>query len=338
MVIFMLYQPVQIGPVHLEGNIFAAPLAGYTNAAYRSLCLAHHANLAFSEMISCEGLLRESTKTLEYAQRADNEKFLALQLFGGNEDAIEKAIPVALQFNPAIIDFNAGCPMPKVNRSWAGSALLQHPELLARLVKLLRKNIPAHVAVTVKIRNGWNDHQLNYLDVADRLLQAGADMITLHPRTREQGYNGRANWDHLALLKKTFPTAIICGSGDLFSAHDAQHMLEQTGVDAVMFARGMLGNPHIFTQTRALLSNQSMPQISPYDQLLMAKEHLKLVIHYHGGHHAGVDFKKHLLVYLKGLPGLKPTKELVSQMISAHAMMYLIDDLLDRFANADRHQ
>ncbi len=323
-----LYKKVTIGNVTTKGNLFVAPLAGYTDAAFRHICLAQGANLAFSEMVSCEGLWRESEGTKNLMRRGKGEEILAIQLFGGNVEAVQKSVPFAMKADPQILDFNCGCPVPKVHRSHSGSALLQDPTLFHSLLKTLRQETPKHVAVTVKIRSGWDSQNINYPLIAEKALDAGVDMITLHPRTRAQGYTGFADWQHLKDLKARFPQAVICGSGDLFTPEAAKRMLEETGVDALMFARGVIGNPAIFAQTRSLLTQGSYEPVDYKIKKQIAVNHLRAIFDIDFSVHALRDFKKHLISYAKGIPDWKPMRETFARMEDPKAALDLLQSVM----------
>jgi tRNA-dihydrouridine synthase B len=296
-----LYQTINIGPIALKGNLFLAPMAGYTDQAGRQVAMEHGADLTYAEMSSCEALWRtDSEKTLQIMNPYPGEEHLALQLFSGNIHAIEASMPKVLAFKPSILDLNVGCPVPKVNKSGAGSALMQHPQKLAAILRSMRASLPKTAAMTVKIRAGWNQESLNYLEIAGLALEAGADMISMHPRTRVQGYTGVANWEHLATLKRTFPQAVICASGDLNSPEAIQSMFEQTGVDAAMIARGSMGNPFIFSQTKELLTKGSYNKPSDRQKMEVAYRHFQLMLEYLGERYSTNEIKKHLAQYARG--------------------------------------
>jgi nifR3 family TIM-barrel protein len=304
-----LYQPVQVGSLALSGNIFLAPVAGYTERVFRSLCVEQGADFTFTELISAEALVRNAALTMPLLRRADNELNYAVQLFGSNEETMAQAAAILLDekspFKPALIDINAGCPVPKVTKTGAGSALMKDPRKLARLVSAcLRRLQPCEIAfpVSVKIRSGWDADSINYLECAQAAVEAGAAMVSLHPRTRAQGYGGKSDWRHIKELAARLPVPVV-GSGDLFTPEDAKRMLEETGCAAVMFARGALGNPFIFSQTRALLLNGTYAP-APQDALLeTAFRHLKLLVCDFGEKKACLEMRKIFCAYLKGYPG-----------------------------------
>ncbi|MGL4525072.1 MAG: tRNA dihydrouridine synthase [Spirochaetia bacterium] len=327
-----LHRAIKIGQIETSGNLFVAPLAGYTDAAFREVCLRNGADMAFTEMVSCEGLWRGSDRTADLMQRAPSESLLAIQLFAGNLQAVERAIPHALRMEPAILDFNCGCPVPKVHRSHAGSALLKTPQIFFDLLKALRNNTPQNVAITVKIRSGWDMQQINYLQLAEKAFLAGVDMLTLHPRTRSQGYTGTADWSHLTQLKRNFPEKIICGSGDLFSPESAKNMLEETGIDAIMFARGLIGNPFIFRQTKEYFHRGVYTPISDKEKIQAAYTHLQQVFAQDRSIKSLREFKKHLLAYAKGIHDGKPLKEAFSQLEEPNQAETLLQSVLDRLS------
>ncbi|MBQ5391577.1 MAG: tRNA-dihydrouridine synthase, partial [Spirochaetales bacterium] len=239
-----LLHEVSIGNVTLKSNLFLAPLAGYTDKVFRSICLKHGAALAYTEMVSSEGVARDSAKTVVLMERGEGEDNLAVQLFMPDADTARRSLEGVMTYKPAIIDINCGCPVPKVVKTGAGSALLQNPRTIREIVSTIVRNVD--VPVTVKIRTGWDTNSINYLETAELVFDAGASALCMHARTRSQLYMPTAHWELLADLKRNFPEKVIIGSGDLFCAEDGVRMLEQTGVDAIAYARGAIGNPFIF--------------------------------------------------------------------------------------------
>lgn len=307
-----LFHPVDIGSVHIDGNLFLAPLAGYTDRAYRSICIDHGASFTFSEMVSAEGLARESEQTVHLTSRASNETLLAIQLFMGEASVAERSLNRLKTTNPTIVDINCGCPVPKVVKTGAGSALLRDPGKIEEIVRTVKSGID--VPVSIKIRLGWDSHSINYRETADAALAGGADMITMHARTRAMGYSGSADWEALRDLKQfivaTSPSVVVFGSGDLFSPEAAKRMLEETGIDGVMFARGALGNPFIFSDTRTLLLTGEAPlQHSVEERVAVMLEHLSRAIGTVGERVACREMRKHATSYLKGLPHAAKAKQ-----------------------------
>lgn len=294
------YSSIKIGSLEVPGNIFLAPLAGYTDRAFRSICISYGAVMAFSEMVSAEAVARGSEKTEALMLRDPNEPFSAIQIFLSRPDQAERALPRILQMNPDIIDINCGCPVPKIVRNGAGSALMRSPETIEDIVRTLSSR--SKVPITVKIRSGWDNDHINFLDAARAAENGGASMITMHPRTRTQGYSGKANWHFLQELKQAVSIPVI-GSGDAVSPETAVSMLQQTGVDGLMIGRGAIGNPWIFMQTASFLKTGtavSRPSFSEMYSVIM--QHLDLTIAYKGEERACKEMRKHICAYTKGLP------------------------------------
>ena len=302
------YHDIELPGRKIPGNLFLAPIAGFSDAAFRSICIEKGASLGFTEMVSCDGLIRNGEKTILLMKRAFNEKKFAVQVFTADPEIALKSVPAVLGFNPDIIDLNCGCPVPKVVKNGAGSALMKDLPRMKEVVSALAEgvraaNLDEPPAVSVKIRSGWDSSSLNYLEAAQGAAKAGAGLVSLHSRTRVQGYSGRANWEHLKHLKESVDIPVI-GSGDLFSAEAALAMFEQTGCDGVMFSRGALGNPWIFEQTKTLLTTGSLPT-APDDsaRISTALAHLGLAVEFNGEAKACREMKKHLCSYTKGTEG-----------------------------------
>ncbi len=300
------YHDIELPGCKIPGNLFLAPIAGYSDAAFRSICTEKGADMCFSEMVSCEGLIYGGTKTFNIMRRAENETHYAIQLFSSKPEAALKAVSSVLKLNPSVIDLNCGCPVPKVIKNGAGSALMKDLILLKEIISALVEGAAASNSpppVSVKIRSGWDHNSINFIETAAAAAAAGASMISLHPRTRSQGYSGRADWTHIKELKQSLKIPVI-GSGDLFSAEAALSMFEQTNCDGIMFSRGAMGNPWIFEQTKALLQNAVMPcPAGDSEKIQTALRHLILAAEFNGEERACREMKKHLCSYTKGISG-----------------------------------
>ncbi len=309
-----LYHPVKIGCLEIPGNLFLAPIAGYSDRAFRYVCTKNGADMCYTEMVSSEALYRGSLKTETLLSRAENEKFFAVQLFGGNEQAIYEATKIVLEkYKPSLIDINCGCPVPKIIKSGAGSALTHEPKRLFSITQTAVKACSdfSHdktepVPVTVKIRSGWDSEHLSWREAAQSALDAGCKAITIHPRTRAQGYEGKADWEILRQLvefvHKNNPEIPVFGSGDVFSPEDARRMLETTLCDGVMFARGAMGNPFQFAQTRALLTKGSYDEIPLEIKLQTGLDELSIMVEDKGEDIACREMRKRFCCYTKGIP------------------------------------
>ncbi|MCL2180257.1 MAG: tRNA dihydrouridine synthase DusB [Treponema sp.] len=329
-----LYHPIKIGSLELPGNLFLAPVAGYTDRAFRSICAEEGACFSFTELVSAEALYRNygrygldvNESSLNTAanlvRRGASEKRYAVQLFGAQSESIYKAASLLAPLYPDAVDINAGCPVPKVVKNGAGSALMKDPANIGRIVEAAvraSRDCLGGVPVTVKIRSGWDSASLNYAECARIAVEAGAQMISLHPRTRAQHYGGRSDWSHIADLV-TRINVPVTGSGDLYTPHDAKRMLLETGCAAVMFARGAMGNPFIFSETRSLLEADAdscaessaefcangMPgavHVSFSARMAAALRHLEMLAADIGERAACLEMRKQFCAYTKGIPG-----------------------------------
>ena len=303
--VLSLLKPVRFGNIVLPGNLFLAPVAGYSDRAFRSVCVELGANFTCTELVSSEALTRNSAKTAHLMRRADNEKAYAIQLFGADPITMGKATEMLVDFKPEVVDVNCGCPVAKVVKTGAGSGLLRDPSRLARVVEAVvsaSRKVLGGVPVTVKIRSGWDEGSLNYRETARVAVEAGAALVALHARTRAQAYSGKANWDHIADLSSALSVPVV-GSGDLFSAQAAAEMLTHTGCAAVMFARGAMGNPFIFAETREYLEKGSFSPVPISLRMNTAFRQLGLLALDAGEEIACKEMRKQFCAYLKGVPG-----------------------------------
>lgn len=299
-----LHVPVRIGSYTTRGNLFLAPVAGYSDAAYRSICTDAGCDLAYTEMVSSEALTRGHLKTEVLLAREDNEPDYAVQLFGSHPEVMAHAARIVVErFKPAIIDINCGCPVPKIVKSGCGSALMHKPELMRDIVAAMVAAV--NVPITVKFRLGWDDTSINYLEFAAAAVEGGASALTLHARTREQGYAGKAFRPAFYTLAAAVQVPVLA-SGDLDSATAVEILsggADGARIAGVMFARGAMGDPFIFTRARAALEGLPEPVITSADRMETAQRHLALSMRSYGEHVACVEFRKQACAYLKGTPG-----------------------------------
>lgn len=296
------YHPVKIGNVELKGNIFLAPVAGYSDAAFRSVCIENGACFTYTEMVSAEALVRNNFKTEILMRRACNEEKYAVQIFGGQEDVMSEATRIVRQKTHCeVIDINCGCPVPKIVKTGAGSALTRDPERLYKVAKAV-KDAAEETPITVKIRSGWDKPNITWKEAAQAALEAGASAITIHPRTRAQGYEGHSDWSIMKELVDFVDKKVpVFGSGDLFKVEDAVKMFEQTGVDAVMFARGAMGNPFIFRDATSLLINGSYEPVCAKVRIKTGFEELERLAKETSEQHACLEMRKRFAAYSKGI-------------------------------------
>ena len=326
-----LYHPVKVGNLEIPGNLFLAPVAGYSDRAFRGICRNCGADFTYTEMVSAEALVRGSDKTAELLSRADNEDIYAVQIFGGNPDSIAGAVKIVKKtVAPEIIDINAGCPVPKIIKSGAGSALTKEPEKLFQIVKSAVAAAEG-TPVTVKIRSGWDASHLTWKEAALAATEAGASAVTLHARTKAQGYEGKADWSLLQQLVQTLGGKVpVFGSGDVFSPQDAKRMIEQTGCDAVMFARGAMGNPFVFTAAKAFLQTGEIPVIPAAYRLETALKELKALIAAKGETAACREMRKRFCCYSKGIPGAAAIRKNIVTAETENDYKVVVEQLLNQ--------
>lgn len=301
----MFFHKVNIGGLELDGNVFLAPVAGYSDRSFRSICKEQGAAFTYTEMVSAEALVRNNIKTEELMARAENEDKYSVQIFGGDPDVMEKAARIVLEkTNCECIDINCGCPVPKIVKTNAGSALTRDPERLGEVVKAVVRAAGDKAVVTVKIRSGWDEKSITYREAAQKAIENGAQAITLHPRTRAQGYEGLSDWGKLKDLVQLINGKVpVFGSGDLFKPEDAKRMLYETGCDGVMFARGAMGNPFIFKKTVQLLTAGYYDEIPVSYRLEAAFKELEMLAKNSNETHACMEMRKRFCAYSKGIEG-----------------------------------
>jgi nifR3 family TIM-barrel protein len=332
-----LYHPLSIGSLSLSGNLFLAPVAGYSGRAFRSICVEAGADFTFTELVSAESLIRNcpasgpegkdswSHPVSILLRRGDNEKKYGIQLFGAVPERIGEAVALLAPWRPAVVDITGGSPVPKVTKTGAGSALMRDPANLGRVVEAAvrsSREYLGNVPVTIKIRSGWDSFSLNYAECARIAVEAGAAMVSLHPRTRAQDYGGTSDWSCIADLVSRLPVPVT-GSGDLYSPEDAERMLRETGCAAVMFARGALGNPFIFAETRSLLTTGAYTPPEPGKRFAAAFRQLELMSADMGERKACLEMRKQFCAYTtggRGRPGIPGGAALRNRLVHAAAI------------------
>ena len=318
----------KIGNVEIKNQVVLAPMAGISNTAYRQIIKEMGAGLIFAEMVSDKALVYGSEKTFDLLKMSDMERPIAQQIFGSDVDSFVKAAKlVEDKMHPDIIDINMGCPVPKVAiKSQAGSALLKNPDKIKEIVSAVVKAVS--VPVTVKIRSGWDANSVNAVEVAKVIEEAGASAITVHGRTRAQGYGGNADWNIIKQVKEMVSIPVI-GNGDVTSAEKAKEMLDFTGCDAVMIGRGVLGNPWLIKECVSYLDSGIIPpKPSAREKIEMLKRHYQLLVDSTSEKQAILEIRTHALWYIKGMPKSAYIKNEICKTKNSEDLFKILNDYL----------
>ena len=322
-----------IGNVEIKNQVIVAPMAGITNTSYRKILKDMGAGLVVGEMVSDKALVYGSEKTLDLLKMSEDERPISQQIFGSDVDSFVKAAKIVCEtMHPDIIDINMGCPVPKVAlRAQAGSALLKDPNKIKEIVKAVVKEVS--VPVTVKIRSGWDENSINAKEVAKICEEAGASAIAIHARTRSQGYSGKSNWNIIKEVKESVSIPII-GNGDIKTCFDAKKMLDETGCDAVMIGRGLLGNPWLIKECVNYLENSIEPEkVSLEDRINMMIKHVDLLYQDKNEREATLELRSMLMYYLKGLKDTHDTKLRICHADSKEEYLSIINDYYNKCKN-----
>ena len=305
----------KIGDVEIPSAMVLGPMAGVTDATFRNLCRAYGCGLTFSEMVSAKALYYNDKKTEQLIFPTVEEKPYAVQIFGSDPEIMALGAKKICDMNVChIIDINMGCPVPKVANNGDGSALMKNPSLVGEIVHAVSSAIS--LPVTVKIRKGWDDDNVNAVQIAQIAEQNGAKAVAVHGRTRQQFYSGSADWDIIKEVKKSVSIPVI-GNGDIFNFCDVERMIEYTKCDGVMIARGALGNPFIFSGKAPALQEI-------VDTAIL---HMESIVK-HKGEYIGIrEARKHISWYIKGLHGAAKAKNAINCAQSAYEIYVILEDL-----------
>lgn len=317
---------MKIGSVEIQGRAALAPMAGVTDAAFRQVCHGFGAAYTVTEMVSARAVTYGDKKTAEIAAVGRGSRPVFIQLFGEDPQVVAEAGEMLMKLSPDGFDLNMGCPVPKVAGNGAGSALMKDPQKCGEMVSALKLSVP--VPVTVKMRAGWDASSKNAVEVAKICQQAGADALCVHGRTRSQMYEGKADWDIIRQVKEAVKIPVI-GNGDVTGAKSARNLLMETGCDMVMVGRGALGNPWVFREINAYLTDSCtiLPPPGLAERLFTMRRHMGLLVELKGESRAMREARKHVGWYLHGLRGAAQFRRRAGQLCTLEDLDRLVGDI-----------
>ncbi|WP_105616737.1 tRNA dihydrouridine synthase DusB [Vallitalea okinawensis] len=324
---------MKIGNVNLDNNVFLAPMAGVTDLPYRVICKEMGCGLVYSEMVSAKALYHNNKNTETLLEIDEKERPVALQLFG-SEPELMAEMAVKIQDRPmATIDVNMGCPVPKVVNNGEGSALMKRPKLVGEIVKAMSSVIEK--PLTIKIRKGFDDDNINAVEIARIAEENGAAAIGVHGRTRQQYYSGQADWDIIRAVKEAVKIPVI-GNGDIFQPEDAKRMIEHTGCDAVMIGRGCQGNPWLFKRTvHYLETGELLPEPTVDERIQMILRHTKMLIDFKDEYIGMREMRKHVAWYMKGLHHSADLRRATNHIENYRSLEKLLKDYQNSIVNME---
>ncbi len=317
---------MKIGNIQLENNILIAPMAGITDTAFRTICKEMGAGLLFTEMISAKGLYYKDRKTNELLKIETKNKPVGIQLFGSEPEIFQEVIKKYINNDERIelVDLNVGCPAPKIVKNGDGSALMKNPDLIGEIIYKIKQ--VSKKPVTAKIRAGWDEDNLNAVEVAKIIEEAGADALTVHGRHRQQFYSGKADRSIIKEVKDNINIPVI-GNGDIFTVEDAKSMQKETRCDGIMLARGILGNPWLIKSLANIYNNEEI-SISNKEKLNMILKHFHLIEKYKGKRSALLEMRKHTGWYIKGMENAAKIRDKINRVKDKSEFVRILEELI----------
>ena len=327
----MTRNTLKLGNLKLENNVFLAPMAGITDLPFRLICKEYGCGMVYTEMVSAKGLYYGSERTEELLLVHPKEHPIGVQIFGSEPDIMALMAERISSQNIELIDINMGCPAPKIVKNGQGCALMKEPEKIRNIVRAVVQS--SSKPVTVKIRKGWDDSEINAVEIAKIASGEGAAAITVHGRTREQFYSGNADWDIIREVKESIDIPVI-GNGDIFTPEAALKMFDYTGCDGVMVARGVQGQPWIFKGILHYLNTgQLLPEPSVPERINIALRQLDLAVELKGEKLGVIEMRKHLTWYLKGMRNANSIKDTINKLGDQEQVKNILLEYLEREYN-----
>lgn len=324
----------KIGNIVLpEFPLLLAPMEDVSDPPFRRLCKLHGADLMYSEFISSEGLIRDAMKSMKKLDIFDYERPVGIQIFGGDEEAMEMSARIVDTVQPDLVDINFGCPVKKVVCKGAGAGVLKDVDLMIRLTKAVIKG--TSLPVTVKTRLGWDDSSINIDEVAERLQDIGVQALSIHGRTRAQMYKGHSDWSHIARVKNNQRiTMPIFGNGDIDSAEKALEYKNKYGIDGIMIGRAAIGNPWIFNEIKHFMkTGEHLAQPTMNDRIDAAKNHLIWSMEWKGEHLGIIEMRRHYTNYFKGIHSFKEYKQRLVTTDDSNGLMKIFEEIAEVYAD-----
>ncbi len=325
---------MQIGKLNIESQFVLAPMANVAEGPFRQICLEFGAGIVFTELISAEGLSRDSEKTFRMLDFSRQERPIGIQIFGSNPVSMARAARIVTQYKPDCIDLNFGCPVKKVIKNNAGSALMKDLPLMREIVKSVRDATP--LPLWCKIRSGWDENTMTAMEAAQIIQEEGADVITVHPRTRAMMFTGKSDWTLIKKVKDAVNIPVI-GNGDITSPEDAMKMQKETGCDLMMIGRGAMGKPWIFQQCNHYLkTGENLPDPNYSERIDICLKHYQIALESDNILRAVREMRKHIGWYLKGMPGSSAVKQKVFHLENPDEVKHILQNFSNKLSEKNK--